>query len=358
MRETSFLLSCVQEAGHRARRDSSGNVYYYFSDQIGTARMLTNASGTVCYDADFTPFGYQMAYTTTCEQNYKFAGMQRDSETGNDHTWFRNYEQNLGRWPSPDPLGGDPTNPQSLNRYAYVLNNPTTLTDPLGLQGCPPGTSSIGPGQCAGQASSPTAALWWDEFDLLDLATTPTALGVAMPVNSEGGIDLNDIEGYLFPIYGNLSALALVGYTDMLTPANNRPMAVRNPCQYQGRALPPSAYAASGKAANGSPVNFALDLMGWPRGDYLDAQPLASGTLFERQAYGNYVFGVYMQGAGVPLSLALSGANAYAAYSAFQNPTQYPGYQMDPNYPFLPAASVVNITYEYNAQNNGTTCHN
>jgi hypothetical protein len=36
---------------------------------------------------------------------------------------------------SPDPLGGDITNPQSLNRYAYVMNNPTTLTDPLGLQG-------------------------------------------------------------------------------------------------------------------------------------------------------------------------------------------------------------------------------
>ncbi|HEV2499937.1 MAG TPA: RHS repeat-associated core domain-containing protein [Terriglobia bacterium] len=39
-----------------------------------------------------------------------------------------------GRWLTPDPLGGDITNPQSLNRYAYALNNPTTLTDPLGLQ--------------------------------------------------------------------------------------------------------------------------------------------------------------------------------------------------------------------------------
>jgi uncharacterized protein RhaS with RHS repeats len=38
-----------------------------------------------------------------------------------------------GRWLSPDPVGGDPTNPQTLNRYAYVLNNPTTLTDPSGL---------------------------------------------------------------------------------------------------------------------------------------------------------------------------------------------------------------------------------
>ncbi|HEV2499835.1 MAG TPA: RHS repeat-associated core domain-containing protein [Terriglobia bacterium] len=45
-------------------------------------------------------------------------------------------EPTEGRWLTPDLLGGDITNPQSLNRYAYALNNPTTLTDPSGL--CPP----------------------------------------------------------------------------------------------------------------------------------------------------------------------------------------------------------------------------
>jgi RHS repeat-associated protein len=42
-----------------------------------------------------------------------------------------------GRWLSPDPAGmnaADPSNPQSWNRYAYVLNNPLILIDPSGLQ--------------------------------------------------------------------------------------------------------------------------------------------------------------------------------------------------------------------------------
>jgi len=98
--------------------------------------------------------------------------------------------------------------------------------------------------------------------------------------------------------------------------------------------------------------------MGWPRGDYLDPQPLASGTKYQNQAYGNYVFGVYMQAAGFSLPQTLSGANAYAAYSKLFNWKQYSGNQMDPNYSFLPAASVANMTNGYNAQANGTVCHN
>lgn len=43
-----------------------------------------------------------------------------------------------GRWPSPDPTGlaaANPANPQSWNRYAYVMNNPLLLVDPFGLSG-------------------------------------------------------------------------------------------------------------------------------------------------------------------------------------------------------------------------------
>jgi RHS repeat-associated protein len=69
--------------------------------------------------------------------------MYRDGETGNDYTQFRMYESNLGRWMSPDPLAGDISNPQSLNRYSYVVNNPCNLVDPLGLK-CTISVSNLG----------------------------------------------------------------------------------------------------------------------------------------------------------------------------------------------------------------------
>jgi RHS repeat-associated protein len=187
-------------AGRTARRDSSGNVYYYFQDQIGTSRLIANSSGTVCYDADYTPFGYEMAYATTCTQNYKFTGMERDTETGNDHGLFRNYEQNLGRWMSPDRSSGSVTNPQSLNRYTYVLNNPTTLTDSTGLRPTGPtympvytcdnsAGNDISSG-CAGGGDAGNAIFGNDIFDAImgaagySVYNTPFGLGFGFDPSS------------------------------------------------------------------------------------------------------------------------------------------------------------------------------
>jgi hypothetical protein len=44
----------------------------------------------------------------------------------------------MGRWLSPDLIGGNIGNPQSLNRYAYVFNNPLAFIDPDGLDGAAP----------------------------------------------------------------------------------------------------------------------------------------------------------------------------------------------------------------------------
>jgi RHS repeat-associated protein len=69
-----------------------------------------------------------------CE--YHFTGKERDGESGNDYFGARYYASSMGRFTSPDPSGlvyADPTNPQGLNLYNYVLNNPLINVDPNGL---------------------------------------------------------------------------------------------------------------------------------------------------------------------------------------------------------------------------------
>jgi RHS repeat-associated protein len=81
------------------------------------------------------PFG-ELNSTDSGISTHKFTGDERDAETSFDHTQFRQYTSQLARWITPDPAGlvaVDPGNPQSWNRYSYVLNNPLALIDPWGL---------------------------------------------------------------------------------------------------------------------------------------------------------------------------------------------------------------------------------
>ena len=118
-----------------ARREASGTVYYFITDHIGNVRVVASASGGVVEESDYLPFGTENVITSTLDNNYKFIGMERDFEgtAALDHTLYRQYAPNLARWTSPDPVHGSPANPQTWNRYPYVINDPMTKIDPLGL---------------------------------------------------------------------------------------------------------------------------------------------------------------------------------------------------------------------------------
>jgi RHS repeat-associated protein len=108
-----------------------------------------------------------------------FAGMLPCYGCAEYGTPNRSYSPAQGRWLRPDPLAGDITNPQSLNRYAYVLNNPTGLVDPLGLDPKDPcdrnPTSRICTGfnDAFGSNAPGIFAPGLDEFDLALLGLLP-----------------------------------------------------------------------------------------------------------------------------------------------------------------------------------------
>jgi RHS repeat-associated protein len=134
---TSFNEYIFFNGKRIARRDSSSNVFYYFADHLGTSRDIVQAGqSSPCYDADFYPFGGERVITNTCPQNYKFTGKERDAESGLDYFGARYDSSQLGRFISPDSLGiltGQTGDPQGLNLYSYVQNNPINAVDPDGL---------------------------------------------------------------------------------------------------------------------------------------------------------------------------------------------------------------------------------
>ena len=85
---------------------------------------------------EFHPYGtsaYRAVDSTigVSAKRYRYAGLERDEETGLDQMGARYYAPWLGRWTAADPIGlGD-----GVNRYAYVSGNPVGMLDPSGTEG-------------------------------------------------------------------------------------------------------------------------------------------------------------------------------------------------------------------------------
>jgi len=120
-------------------------VKFIHQDIQGSTRTVTSLAGNVTARMDYQAFGEQIPNAIGQRTTTGFAGndsirhrygfTERDEATGLDDTWWRKHENRAGRWTRPDPYNGSisTNNPQSLNRYSYVINDPTNLVDPSGL---------------------------------------------------------------------------------------------------------------------------------------------------------------------------------------------------------------------------------
>lgn len=104
------------------------------ANQGASITLTTGRAPLVLDNLDYQPFGEQIAGDTGT--SHKFTGKERDSESGLDNFGARYFGSSLGRFQTPDPIFMElhrVADPQSLNLYSYVRNNPITLTDESGM---------------------------------------------------------------------------------------------------------------------------------------------------------------------------------------------------------------------------------
>jgi RHS repeat-associated protein len=130
------LHSNVFASGHLIATYDPQNIHFNLSDWLGTRRVTTDYIGNIESTYQNLPFGEMIPQNQSLGvTEHFFTGKERDAESGNDYFGARYYGSSMGRFMSPDPWLGSMhlDNPQSLNRYSYVLNNPLKFIDPDGL---------------------------------------------------------------------------------------------------------------------------------------------------------------------------------------------------------------------------------
>jgi RHS repeat-associated protein len=101
--------------------------------------MVTDNNGNIQEQSDYYPYGGEIVISGSDPNHYKFTGKERDAESGLDEFGARYYSSSMGRFMIPDwsdrPAAvpyANIGNPQTLNLYSYVQNDPTSFIDPDG----------------------------------------------------------------------------------------------------------------------------------------------------------------------------------------------------------------------------------
>ncbi|MEV6595682.1 RHS repeat-associated core domain-containing protein [Actinoplanes sp. NPDC051346] len=126
---TDFGFSYVTGPGGLPLAQIAGTTaLYYFHDQLGSTRVLTNQDGSVNTTYEYTADGALKSRTGTANNPFQFAGQYWDSTTGLYHLRARYYDPGTAQFISRDPAVSMTRQP-----YGYANNNPVNLTDPSGL---------------------------------------------------------------------------------------------------------------------------------------------------------------------------------------------------------------------------------
>ncbi|HLP42180.1 MAG TPA: RHS repeat-associated core domain-containing protein, partial [Fibrobacteria bacterium] len=119
-----------------------GTAYRIISDHLGSVRLVVNSeTGRIVQRIEYDEFGVIVYDSNPGFQPFGFAGGMVDGATGMVRFGARDYDPEIGRWTTKDPIGFS----GGINHYAYVENNPVNFIDPKGLDIWIEGPSGEGP---------------------------------------------------------------------------------------------------------------------------------------------------------------------------------------------------------------------
>ena len=127
----------VDRPGHATELD------WVHTDRLDSPVLITDQSGAVKEKLAYDAWGKRREINGNNgtpdavdgkTDNKGFTGHEMLDQLDLVHMNGRVYDPLVARFLSADPFVQDPSNGQSHNRYSYVLNNPTNLTDPTGFK--------------------------------------------------------------------------------------------------------------------------------------------------------------------------------------------------------------------------------
>lgn len=135
-----IALNTHSDDGENKLKDKQTRYLHY--DALNSVDMITDGYGVVVERRSYDTWGKQrkvawredgpLDVVQQAITNRGYTGHEEIVEVGLVHMNGRVYDQELGRFISPDPIIQAPYVTNSFNRYAYVMNNPLKYTDPTG----------------------------------------------------------------------------------------------------------------------------------------------------------------------------------------------------------------------------------
>jgi len=115
------------------KSDGSETVSYYGCDGQGSTVILTDSGGVATDHWFYDAWGNIVERHGSTVNVFRYTGQQQDG-TGLYYLRARHYSPTLTRFLQRDPVEGCLTEPLTLHKYCYCINNPVNRADPTGLQ--------------------------------------------------------------------------------------------------------------------------------------------------------------------------------------------------------------------------------